>query len=115
MDINHPYDEPEVGSDRTKSMLHDDESSQSTATPRTSATNLLACSSMSSMKAVSTTSTSSLMDMYQLNAGSIVGLVQRINPQSSTEIVGDLKSRDHLQEDMKYSNIVALCTLDGKD
>ena len=53
------------------------------------------------------------MDHYELHADEIVGVVQRNNPRSSTEIIGDIRSRPDLQEESKHSNIVALCTLGG--
>lgn len=75
---------------------------------------------MSSDHALTSNSSSSvkgcgIMSNYQLHAGPIVGLVQRSNPLSSTEIVGDLKSRLDLEEESKHSNLVALCTLNGTD
>ncbi len=74
---------------------------------------VLASSSASSIKACSTTSTTSVMDQYYLHAGETVGLVQRNNPLSSTEIVGELRSRLDFEEGSGPVNILALCTLDG--
>ena len=74
---------------------------------------VLASSSASSIKACSTTSTTSVMDQYYLHAGETVGLVQRNNPLSSTEIVGELRSRLDFEEGSGQVNILALCTLDG--
>ena len=47
--------------------------------------------------------------------GQMVGRTQRtIQSSSSTEVVGDLRSREDLVESGRHSNIVALCTLDGQ-
>ena len=81
--------------------------------------NPLASSSNTSLKprvsrsSMSSTSTS-IMQHVQLVANPLVGLVQRGNPTSSTEVIGDLHSKQDLQEYGRHSNIVALCTLDGK-
>lgn len=55
-----------------------------------------------------------VMQNYQLIVCPVVGYVQRGNPTSSTEVVGDLHSRIDLLEGGQRPNIVALCTLDGK-
>ena len=81
--------------------------------------NPLASSSNTSLKphvsrsSLSSTSPS-IMQHVQLVTNPLVGLVQRGNPTSSTEVIGDLHSKQDLQENGRHSNIVALCTLDGK-
>lgn len=61
-----------------------------------------------------TPTSSIVMQNYQLIACPVVGHVQRGNPTSSTEVVGDFHSRIDLLEGGQRPNIVALCTLDGK-
>ena len=74
----------------------------------------LASSSACSLRPQSSVSSGSVKEHYQLLAGPIVGLVQRSRPMSSTEIVGDLRSRQDLEEEGRHSNLVAICTLDGR-
>ena len=56
-----------------------------------------------------------LLSRYRLHVNSVVGSAQRNSPSSVTEVVGDLTSKSDLfDEEQKHSNIVSLCTLDGK-
>lgn len=51
----------------------------------------------------------------QLIVKSLVGSAQRNHPLSLTEVIGDIRRRPSLHGDSeRHSNIVALCTLDGK-
>lgn len=61
-----------------------------------------------------TPTSSIVMQNYQLIACPVVGHVQRSNPTSSTEVVGDFHSQIDLLEGGQRPNIVALCTLDGR-
>ena len=51
---------------------------------------------------------------YKLELCPVVGQVQKRSPSSLTEVVGDLHSRESLTDSHTHSNIVGLCSLDGK-
>ena len=71
------------------------------------------CELRSHSMPIFSTPTASLLKSYDLTVGPVVGHAQKSNPSSSTEIVGDMHSRQDLSEDSSHCNVVALCTLDG--
>lgn len=102
----NPSEQREKDKQEDEKKLVNEETTPSVNTPVPPMGNVLASASGSSV--------ASIMDHYELIADEIVGVVQRNNPQSSTEIIGDIRSRPNLHEDTRHSNIVALCTLDGE-